>query len=152
MRTRDSVKRLSNGARSILFLLLAFLLGCSSAFAQGTSSSAVGGTITDQTGGLIKGASVTVANKANGQTRSATTNDSGEYKFDFLPAGRYDIKVSASGFGDAIAENVEILVGKTTSLDVSMSPGIQTANVTVTAGEAELVNREKTDISLNITP
>lgn len=152
MSTRDSVKRLSDGARSILFLLLAFLLGCSSAFAQGTSSSAVGGTITDQTGGLIKGAAVTVTNKANGQTRSATTNDSGEYKVDFLPAGRYDIKVSASGFGDAIAESVEILVGKTTSLDVSMSPGVQTANVTVTAGEAELVNREKTDISLNITP
>jgi outer membrane receptor protein involved in Fe transport len=152
MTTIDSVKRLSVGARSILFLLLAFLLGCSSAFAQGTSSSAVAGTITDQTGGLIKGAAVTVTNKANGQTRSATTNDSGEYKFDFLPAGRYDIKVSASGFGDVIAENVELLIGKTSTLDFSMNPGVQTANVTVTAGEAELINREKTDISLNITP
>src|SRR5207245_643390 len=91
MSMRNCVKRQSNGARSILFLVFALLLGCSSAFAQGTSSSAVGGTITDQTGGLIKGASVTVANKANGQTRTATTNDSGEYKFDFLPAGRYDI-------------------------------------------------------------
>jgi hypothetical protein len=29
---------------------------------------------------------------------------------------------------------------------------VQTASVTVTAGEAELVSREKTDISLNITP
>src|SRR5437764_1967596 len=32
-----------------------------------------------------------------------------------------------------------------------MNPGVQTANVTITS-EAELVNREKTDISLNITP
>ena len=70
MSMRNCVKRQSNGARSILFLVFALLLGCSSAFAQGTSSSAVGGTITDQTGGLIKGASVTVTNKANGQTRS----------------------------------------------------------------------------------
>src|SRR2546428_7335332 len=152
MSMRNCVKRQSDGARSILFLVFALFLGCSSASAQGTSSSAVGGTITDQKGALISRAAVTVTNKANGQTRSATTNDSGEYKFDFLPAGRYDIKVSATGFGDAVAENVEILVGKTTSLDVSMSPGVQTANVTVTAGEAELVNREKTDISLNITP
>src|SRR2546427_4249715 len=33
-----------------------------------------------------------------------------------------------------------------------MSPGVQRKNVTVTAGESELVSREKTDISLNITP
>src|SRR5256885_6251249 len=32
-----------------------------------------------------------------------------------------------------------------------MNPGVQTASVTITS-EAELVNREKTDISLNITP
>ncbi len=151
MNTTESVRRLGKAGISILCFALSMLLLSSFALGQGTSSSALSGTVVDKNSAVIKGASVTVTNKATGQSRTATTNDSGEYRFDLLPAGLYDIKVSASGFGDATSEGLNLLVGKTTSLDFTMSPGVQTANVTVT-GEAELVNREKTDISLNITP
>src|SRR5207302_4709125 len=48
-------------------------------------------------------------------------------------------------------ENVQVLVGQTSSFNVTMTPGMKTATDTVTA-ESELVSREKTDISLNITP
>src|SRR5438128_7462640 len=137
--------------RTILWMVFALLLGCGSAFAQGTASAALGGTVSDQKGGVISGATVTVTNKATGIGRTATTNDNGEYRLDLLPAGSYDIKVSATGFGDMTAENVQVLVGQTSSFNVTMTPGVQTANVTVTA-ESELVSREKTDISLNITP
>src|ERR671938_131981 len=33
-----------------------------------------------------------------------------------------------------------------------MEPGVQTASVTITAGDAELVSKEKTDVSLNLPP
>jgi hypothetical protein len=151
MNTKDSVKRLDRIALSILSLTLCLLLGCISAFAQGTASSAIGGTVADQKGGVINGATVTVTSKATRTARTATTNENGEYKLDFLPAGRYDVRVSATGFGDVAAENVELLVGQTNNLNVTMNPGVQTANVTVTA-DTELVSKEKTDISLNITP
>jgi outer membrane receptor protein involved in Fe transport len=97
-------------------------------------------------------ASVTITNRATNLSRTTVTNESGEFRFDLVPAGTYDLKVSASGFGDRTAENLEVLVGKTNNVDFTMEPGVQTANVTVTAGEAELVSREKTDIGLNITP
>src|SRR6266850_4619139 len=139
-------------AGKLFFFFALCLLACGQMFSQGTSSSAIGGTVTDKNQAVIKSASVTVTNKANGLTRTATTNDNGEYKIDFLPAGRYDIKVNATGFGDVAAEDVELLVGRTNSLDFTMNPGVQTANVTITTGETELVSREKTDISLNITP
>jgi len=151
MNTKDAVRKFAKASISILVLTLSLLLLSTSAFAQGTSSSALSGTVVDKNGAVIKGATVTATNKAKGQTRTATTNDSGEYKIDFLPAGSYDIRVNASGFGDVTAENVELLVGKTNTFDVTMNPGVQTANVTVT-GEAEMVSREKTDISMNITP
>src|SRR5438128_2090165 len=137
--------------RTILWMVFALLLGCGSAFAQGTASAALGGTVSDQKGGVISGATVTVTNKATGIGRTATTNDNGEYRLDLLPAGSYDIKVSATGFGDMTAENVQVLVGQTSSFNVTMTPGMQTATVTVTAG-GELLSREKTDVSLNITP
>src|SRR5438552_2958922 len=152
MNTQDSVSRLNGVAGSILFLVLVLLLGCGSTFAQVTASAAIGGTVADEKGGVINGATVTVTNKATGTSRTAGTNDNGEYKIDLLAAGRYNIRVSATGFGDVTAEDVELLVGRTNSFSVTMKPGAQTASVTVTAGETELVNKEKTDISLNITP
>jgi outer membrane receptor protein involved in Fe transport len=141
----------STGGR-ILFLILALSLGGVTAFAQVTASSAISGTVTDKNGAVVKGATVTVTNKSNGLGRTATTGDNGDYKIDLLPAGRYDVKVSATGFGDATAENTEILIGQTSTLDFALAPGNVTGSVTVSSGEAELVNREKTDISLNITP
>src|SRR5712692_6464166 len=152
MNIQNPVRRFGRAGLVSLFLALSVLLVSSSALAQGTASSALSGTVVDKNGAVIKGATVTATNKSTGQTRTATTNDSGEYKIDFLPAGTYDIRVSAGGFGDVTSEKLEALVGKTNTVDFTMNPGVQTANVTVTAGEAELVSKEKTDISLNITP
>jgi len=136
----------------ILAVLTLALFACGHVSAQVTASGAIGGTVKDKNQAVISNASVTVTNKATGSSRTTTTNDNGEYKVDLLPAGTYDVKVSASGFGDVAAENVEVLVGKTNSFSVTMNPGMQTANVTITAGETELINKEKTDVSLNITP
>ncbi len=122
------------------------------ALGQGTASSGLSGVVLDKNGAVIKGGTVTVTNKSNGLSRTATTNDNGEYRIDLLPAGTYDIKVTASGFGDQTAENVQLLVGQTNNRDFNMSPGVQTANVTVSSGDSDLVSREKTDVSLNITP
>src|SRR5438128_1484510 len=137
---------------SILSTLVLVLVGFATVFAQATASGSLSGTVLDKNQAAIKGATVTATNKATGQTRTATTNDSGEYKIDLLPAGNYDIKVNASGFADAASENVELLVGQTNTLNFTMNPGGVTGTVTVTAGETELVSKEKTDISMNITP
>jgi len=142
---------LNRFAGSVLVLVFILLLSCVGVFAQGTAVGAMGGTVSDLKGDVITGATVTVTNKATGMERTATTNESGEYKLDFLPAGRYAIKVSASGFGEVTSDNVELLIGQTNSLNFTMNPGVQTATVTVTE-ETELLNREKTDVSTNITP
>lgn len=136
----------------ILFIAALASISAAHAFAQITASGAISGTVKDKNQAAISNANVTITNKATGRVRTATTNDSGEYRVDLLPAGRYDIKVNASGFGDVTVENAELLVGKTNNFDFTMEPGMQTASVTVTAGEGELISREKTDVSLNITP
>jgi hypothetical protein len=137
--------------RSLLALTLT-LLTCGSLFAQITASGSIAGTVKDKNQAVISNATLTITNKATGLNRTTTTNENGEYKVDLLPAGRYDIKASASGFGEYIIENAEVLVGKTNNFDFTLEPGVQTANVTVTAGDVDMVSREKTDISMNITP
>src|SRR5712664_307079 len=152
MKTHDSVKRFGKATIPILFFASFLLLSTTCVFAQVTASGALGGTVVDKNGALIKGATVTVTNKATGQTRTATTEDNGEYKIDLLVPGRYDIKATASGFGDATSENVEVLIGQTNTLNFTMNPGTVTGTVNVTASETELVSKEKTDIGMNITP
>src|SRR3989442_2279808 len=144
--------RLLKITRSLLSFVVLVLAGYATVFAQATASASLSGTVLDKNQAVIKGATVTVTNKATGQTRTSTTNDDGEYKIDLLPAGRYDIKTNASGFADATSENVELLVGQTNTLNFTMNPGGVTGTVTVTSGETELVVKDKTDISMNITP
>jgi len=135
-----------------LFTLSFTLALCGNAPAQVTASGSIAGTVKDKNQAAISNANVTIVKKSTGISRTTTTNENGEYRVDLLPAGRYDISVTATGFGEVKVENSEVLVGKTNNFDFTMEPGVQTATVTVTSGEGELVSREKTDISLNITP
>ena len=140
--------------KSILFVALFLLIwsfGQQTSFAQATASATLEGTITDKTQAVIKSASVTITNKATGVTRTTSTNDIGIYRFELLPASKYEIKVSASGFTSAVTEGVDLLVGRVTTLDYTLNPGATAETVTVTA-ETPILDTQKTDVGLNITP
>src|ERR1041385_3809676 len=136
-------QRFSIFVGKVLFTLSFVLVSCANLSEQMTASGSISGTVKDKNQAAISNASVTITNKATGLSRTTTTSENGEYRLDLLPAGRDDIKGTATGFGAVAVENAEVLVGKTNNFDFTMEPGAQTATVTVTAGEAELVSREK---------
>src|SRR5437016_8134670 len=128
------------------------LLVCSmNLFGQATAVAGLQGTIVDKTHATVTGASVTVTNKATGETRTTKADASGEYRFTFLPAGIYNLRVSAPSFSTAEARDVELLVGNTSTQNFTLSPGAVNETVEVTA-VAPLVDHEKTDVGLTITP
>jgi carboxypeptidase family protein/TonB-dependent receptor-like protein len=140
--------------KGILFvavLLSIWSFGRQIAFAQATASATLEGTVTDKSQAVIRGATVTIANKATGVTRSVMTNDVGSYRFELLSAGKYSLKVTASGFASAVTEDVELPVGRTTTLDYALNPGATSETVTVT-GEVPIVDTQKTDLGLNLSP
>jgi hypothetical protein len=139
------------GARTLFACLLLVVAACAPLVAQVTASGSVEGTVKDIKEAVVPGATVTVTNSATGLSRTATTNETGVYRIDLLPAGVYEIKVNASGFGELTAPKVELLVGKTTTQDFSLSPGTRAETVTVTS-EAPLLDQQKTDVGQNITP
>src|SRR5271168_775235 len=69
--------------------------------AQSGSTGALTGTVSDSSGGVIAGATVTVTSLGTGQSRNATTDPNGSYKFSLLPPGNYSVKFSAAGFKSA---------------------------------------------------
>src|SRR5579883_1816915 len=96
--------------RYFLFVL-AVLLGNQMLLAQATASGNIAGVVTDPTGAAVVGASVTVTSTATNAERKTTTNGSGEYRFDLLPAGTYQLSVQASGFGAAQVKGLQVLGG-----------------------------------------
>src|SRR5438270_3797763 len=133
----------------LLLVIFAALTG--QVFAQATASASIDGTVIDQSKAVVPGATVTITSTATGATRTATTNSSGSYRFDLLPVGVYTVKATKSGFATAAANNVELQIGRTSTIELALKPGSATETVEVTS-EVPLVDELKTDVSQNITP
>src|SRR5947208_12643702 len=132
---------------SVLGLALAMVcLGSSNMFAQATASATHQGTVMDKSGAVVPGAEVKVRQKETGLIRTATTSNAGSYRFDLLPPGKCEVRVTAKGFATAAFENVELAVGQTTTVDATIGVSQQSEVVTVEAS-ALLVDVQKTDVS-----
>jgi outer membrane receptor protein involved in Fe transport len=135
---------------SSLIGLLLITLGNTSAFAQATASGTLQGTVTDSSTAAVSGVEVVAKSKATGTVRTATTSDSGSYRFELMPVGFYTVTVTKSGF-ETISQTAEILIGQTTTVSAELKPGSMSQIVEVTS-EAPLVDQLKTSVSTTITP
>jgi hypothetical protein len=136
----------------LFYALVLVCLSAASIMAQINASATLQGTVADKTGAVIPSADVKVTNKGTGEVRSATSNASGLYNFNLLPAGIYEVRVSFKGFSTAAFENVELFVGRTTTIDAQMTPSTQVDTVTVEAAGAALVDVQRSDVSRAVTP
>src|SRR5215472_16274205 len=145
-------RRMKGKQRCMLIAVMGcLLLSCANLWGQANTTSSLQGTIADKTQAVISKAEVTITNKETGATRTAKTTGTGEYRFEVLPAGIYNVKVTAAGFASGEAKDVEVLVGRTVTQNFALKPGTVTETVEVTAA-APLVDQTKTDVSTNITP
>ncbi len=135
-----------------VFVLALFVaaFGTGYVFSQATASATLQGTVTDKSSAVVAGAQVVAVFKATGVTRTATTSDAGTYRFDFVPAGTYQVKVTKDGFA-SVVQDAELQVGSSSTVNVMLSPGAPTTVVEVT-GEAPIVDLAKTSVSQSITP
>src|SRR5689334_17765799 len=88
------IRRLHGGRMKRLFWILSLVLmaGLLPASAQTPSTGAqLSGPITDPSGAVIRGATVTLHSEATGLERSTTSDAAGQYRFLFVPAGRYSL-------------------------------------------------------------
>ena len=120
---------------SVFALLGAALLitGAQVAMGQTGWTGALTGTVTDPSGAVISGATVTLTDNGTGQSRTATTDPSGAYKFSLLPPGSYKVQFSASGFKEANVGSVTVNVTETPVLNEKLEIGAQAEQVTVEA-------------------
>jgi len=113
-----------------LFLLpLVLLLACLSGHAQ--QNSTITGTVLDKGGALIPGANVTLTQEETGFVFKAVSNDSGNFTFNGLNVGTYDLKATAKGFDAFVTKGIAVNVSQTARVDATLTVGSVDQTITV---------------------
>ena len=142
---------------SVLALLLCLT---AAAFGQERTGN-IEGTVKDPNGAVVPGAQVNVTSQATTSgarpdlsaafNRSVNADGGGFFRLSDVPPGIYTVTVaSTGGFGGATINDVQVVLGKTTPVNISLAVAGQTATVNVSASEAPI---DPTDnkIQTNIT-
>ena len=132
-------------------LSAALLLAAASLSAQINATGTFKGVVYDSSHAVVPNAEVSLVNSATGFKRVANTGGSGEYSLNLVPADSYQFTVKATGFTTAQFSKVDLQVGLSTQLDVTLTAGAQTETVTVTT-EASQIDTAKTEVSMAVTP
>lgn len=132
-----------------LCALAVLVLGLSvTSWAQET---ALLGTVTDDTGAVLPGVTVIALHEATGNSFSSTTSATGSYRFPALRVGTYTLKTQLEGFAPLTQAGIELLAGRTLTVNLKMSLASVAETITVT-GETPLIELARSEISGNVDP
>lgn len=107
----------------------------------------VSGRITDRSGATISGATVSLRD-ARGKARQTITGADGSFHLTELPAGRYELIATASGF-KTIEQSIQLNPSQLAMLQPVLDIGTTSEQVTVEAG-AQTFNTEDASLSQHV--
>jgi hypothetical protein len=114
-------------------LLICLLWMPLSASAQTQTTGAIAGRLTDSSGAVIANADVTLTSRATGSEAVVTTDQTGNYRFNLLPPGTYQLRFSAKGFKTSVPPDLTVTVTETSDVNLTLTPGAQQETVEVTS-------------------
>ncbi len=129
--------------------VLCLLLLIPATFAQ-SDRGTITGTISDPTGAMIPGAPIEAKNIETGAVYKTESSATGNYTIAQLPAGAYQVTVTASGFKQYVRTGITVLVAQTLRIDVKLEVGNISETVSVSA-DAPLLKTESGEMSHNVT-
>jgi hypothetical protein len=117
---------------------------------QSLVGATLSGTVKDSSGAVISRGELTITNKGTMQSWKAKTDGSGEFRFTYLPAGAYRLRVQAEGFAPADRE-LSLLVGQAFDLPLTLEVSGSSESVMVST-EIPVVETARTQLSEVVTP
>lgn len=137
---------------ALAFTACLLLLGVSTSPLMAQSQATTGvieGSVADETGGVLPGATVTIRNTATNFEKVLTTDERGRFRGVLLPLGPYRVSAGLEGFSTQVREGLELTVGQTISLDLTLQVSAIAQEIVVTA-EAPLIETAATENSVTI--
>jgi hypothetical protein len=122
-------------------LIFLVILGFSSSFMFGqvAITGQIRGIVTDASGGVLPNVSISAKSPALMTPRKVTTSAAGNYLFDLLPPGTYELTFAVSGFKTEVQSNITITPGFTATISPQLQIGSADQSVVVSA-EAPVVD------------
>ncbi|MBA2355460.1 MAG: TonB-dependent receptor [Acidobacteria bacterium] len=114
--------------------------------AQSTTAT-IQGVVRDDQGAVIPGATVTVRNVLTGQSRSAASQEEGQYRFPNLQVGEYALTVELTGFGTYTQSGLNLSLNQDAAIDVTLRPAGLAESVLVTA-DTPLLNTTNSEVGV----
>ncbi len=133
------------------FFVLMLALGfASSGWAQSQiTAGTVQGDVLDEKGGSVAGATVEAKNLSTNFVKTDTTDTDGHFAFLSLAPGRYTLTISKSGFATIVQENVNLTVGQTITIPVTMKVSSVAQQIVVT--DVPVIETTKTESSSTLS-
>jgi hypothetical protein len=101
------------------FLMFCFDLPALAQSARGT----ITGLVRDPSGAVVPGVDIVLTEKATGVLTRTVSTEAGAYRAPYITPGTYHISASLSGFKTAVADNIQVLVGQTVTVDFELQIG-----------------------------
>jgi hypothetical protein len=137
-------------SRSAFYVLAIFFLMAGVMFSQTQiTNGVIQGTVLDSSGAVISGASVEAHNLDNGVTQSTKTDESGRFAFLSLTPGKYEVTTKKENFSTVVQQGIDLTVGQSLSLRLTMKVSATGETVTVTATENIDVTATASSTTLN---
>ena len=130
---------------SLYATLFLSTFAASAAYGQTPGTGAITGVVSDPAGRLVVNANVQAVDEATHISRSAVTTTAGVFRVPLLPPGTYAVTVAAAGFSANTSRSIQVTVGETTSLNVSLEVAGVTQSVQV-AGVASVAELESSTL------
>jgi hypothetical protein len=133
--------------RRITAVLFLAFLALPALIAQ-TFRGGIEGTVGDAMGAVVAGASVKLVSPETGLTRDGVTSSAGDFVFQDLPLGKYDITVTVTGFETVHVSGVVVDAGKIATVALKLEVAKQATTVEVQASTVAIETASSSETSL----
>jgi len=115
-----------------------------------TSEGTVTVIVYDQQGSIVQGAKVELTDLASNEVRAGETLQGGNFNFVGLPAGKYRLSVSKTGFKNSVVDTLIVQADRTTDAKITLEVGQVIERVIVNVEAAPLIETTSSALSATI--
>src|SRR5947207_2688661 len=130
--------------RLILLTILILALPASILAQSQATTGVIEGTVVDASGASLPGVTITVKNTATNFEQTAVTDKDGRFRNVLLPLGPYQVTATLEGFGTSIQKGLDLGLGQTLPVSITMKPAAMSEQIVVTAA-APLIDTARTE-------
>ncbi len=131
-------RRVSSADIVTCLLVVALIFSSGSRLAAQQATALLNGTVRDSSGAIVVDAKVTLKNSETNAIRSTRSGKNGNYEFNLVPIGSYELTVEQAGFDTYIQKGITLEINQNARLDIPLRIGTASQVIEVMGDVAQV--------------